>query len=133
MTYAAPILLLRGIPVLIDADLASLYDVPTRALNQAVRRNPDRFPRDFRFQLTSKEKSEVLTKCDHLGNLKFSKTLPYAFTEHEHDPAKALYHPASGLTVTGLPLYLAATRYLLRVVSRNGRRAGDACGLDSFT
>ena len=77
-----PILLLRGIPVLIDADLASLYGVSTRVLNQAVRRNPDRFPKDFRFQLTSKEKLEVITNCDHLRRLKFSKALPHAFTEH---------------------------------------------------
>ena len=77
-----PILLLRGIPVLIDADLARLYGVFTRVLNQAVRRNPDRFPKDFRFQLTSKEKAEVITKCDHLKKLKFSKALPHAFTEH---------------------------------------------------
>lgn len=75
-------LVLGGIPVLIDADLARLYEVPTRVLNQAVRRNPDRFPEDFCFQLTSEEKSEVITKCDHLNRLKFSKALPHAFTEH---------------------------------------------------
>lgn len=77
-----PILLLRGTHVLIDADLARLYEVPTRALNQAVCRNADRFPGDFRFQLTPGEKSQVITKCDHLENLKFSKALPHAFTEH---------------------------------------------------
>ena len=77
-----PILLLRGIPVLIDADLARLYEVSTRVLNQAVRRNPDRFPKDFHFQLTAKEKLEVITNCDHLKRLKFSKALPHAFTEH---------------------------------------------------
>lgn len=79
---AIPILLLRGTHVLIDADLARLYEVPTRALNQAVRRNADRFPEDFRYQLTSEEKSRVITKCDHLQSLKFSKALPHAFTEH---------------------------------------------------
>ena len=77
-----PILNLRGLPVLIDADLARLYGVPTRALNQAVRRNADRFPGDFLFQLTATEKAEVITNCDHLRNLKFSKALPHAFTEH---------------------------------------------------
>ena len=77
-----PILLLRGISVLIDADLARLYGVSTRVLNQAVRRNSDRFPEDFHFQLTSKEKLEVITNCDHLKKLKFSKALPHAFTEH---------------------------------------------------
>ncbi len=77
-----PILHFRGLPVLIDADLARLYGVPTRALNQAVRRNAARFPDDFLFQLTEIEKDEVITNCDHLQNLKFSKALPHAFTEH---------------------------------------------------
>ena len=68
--------------MLIDADLARLYGVSTRVLNQAVRRNPDRFPKDFHFQLASKEKLEVITNCDHLKKLKFSKALPHAFTKH---------------------------------------------------
>ncbi|MEJ8856726.1 ORF6N domain-containing protein [Variovorax robiniae] len=74
--------LLRGIKVMIDADLADLYGVPTKALNQAVKRNPTRFPSDFMFQLTAAEKAEVVSNCDHLAKLKFSRTLPYAFTEH---------------------------------------------------
>ena len=74
--------LVRVIKVIIDADLAELYGVPTRALNQAVKRNANRFPPDFLFQLTAAEKAEVVTNCDHLAKLKFSKTLPYAFTEH---------------------------------------------------
>ena len=44
--------------------------------------NSDRFPDDFLFHLTKKEKSEVVTNCDHLARLKFAKTLPWAFTEH---------------------------------------------------
>jgi ORF6N domain len=76
------ILTLRERKVIIDADLAALYAVPTKALNQAVRRNEDRFPRDFVFQLTAKERLEVVTNCDHLAQLKFSRTLPMAFTEH---------------------------------------------------
>ena len=73
---------IRERKVIIDADLAALYDVPTKALNQAVRRNEDRFPRDFIFRLTVKERLEVVTNCDHLAKLKFSRTLPMAFTEH---------------------------------------------------
>lgn len=76
------ILTIRERKVIIDADLAALYDVPTKALNQAVRRNEDRFPRDFVFRLTTKERLEVVTNCDHLARLKFSRTLPMAFTEH---------------------------------------------------
>jgi hypothetical protein len=56
--------------------------VPTKALNQAVKRNAERFPEDFVFQLDSEEKAEVVTNCDHLSRIKFSKSLPYAFTEH---------------------------------------------------
>lgn len=76
------ILLLRGHKVMLDSDLANLYGVPTKALNQAVKRNKARFPADFMFRLTKREKSEVVTICDHLRQLKFSPSLPYAFTEH---------------------------------------------------
>ena len=76
------ILTLRGRKVLIDADLASIYGVETRTLNQAVKRNAERFPEDFIFQLNSGEKLEVITNCDHLSGLKFAKSLPYAYSEH---------------------------------------------------
>ena len=76
------ILLVRGQRVIIDAELAALYGVATKALNQAVRRNPERFPEDFMFRLTAIETSEVASICDHLKGLKFSRTLPFAFTEH---------------------------------------------------
>ena len=76
------ILVVREHKVIIDADLALLYGVPTKALNQAVKRNAERFPMDFMFQLAEAEKAEVVTTCDHLQKLKFSKSLPYAFTEH---------------------------------------------------
>ena len=67
---------------MIDADLAEVYGVTTKVLNQAVGRNADRFPADFAFRLTSKEKIKVVTNCDHLARLKFSPVLPRAFTEH---------------------------------------------------
>lgn len=67
---------------MIDADLAELYGVPTKALNQALKRNQDRFPSDFGFRLSRSEKIEVVTNCDHLARLKYSPSVPYAFTEH---------------------------------------------------
>lgn len=67
---------------MLDRDLASLYGVTTRRLNEQVRRNPRKFPDDFRFQLLPAEKSEVVAKCDHLRSLKYSPGLPSAFTEH---------------------------------------------------
>lgn len=76
------ILTLRDRKVLIDADLADIYGVETRTLNQAVKRNAERFPEDFVFQLDANEKLEVITNCDHLAGLKFAKSLPYAYTEH---------------------------------------------------
>ena len=76
------ILLIRGEKVIIDADLASFYGVTTKRLNEQVKRNKSRFPSDFLFQLSQEEKSEVVATCDHLNSLKFSKSLPYAFTEY---------------------------------------------------
>jgi len=58
------ILQVRGQRVILDADLAELYYVPTKALNQAVKRNADRFPEDFAFRLTGEEKLEVVTNCN---------------------------------------------------------------------
>jgi hypothetical protein len=76
------ILLIRGEKVLIDADLAEFYGVPTKRLNEQVKRNKRRFPGDFVFKLTAREKAEVVANCDHLAKLKFSKGLPNAFSEH---------------------------------------------------
>jgi len=76
------ILLIRGEKVILDVDLAALYGVSTKRLNQQVNRNPARFPGDFMFQLTNEERLQVVTICNHLGNLKYSSTLPRAFTEH---------------------------------------------------
>ena len=76
------ILTIRGEKVILDADLAKFYGVTTKRLNEQVKRNRTRFPNDFLLQLTSQEKTEVVAKCDHLKNLKYSKTTPFAFTEH---------------------------------------------------
>jgi len=76
------ILLIRGEKVILDSDLAFLYGVTTKRLNEQTKRNSKRFPPDFVFQLTEKEKEEVVANCDHLKKIKYSKVLPYAFTEH---------------------------------------------------
>jgi hypothetical protein len=77
------IFLVRGQKVLLDDDLAALYDVEVRVLNQAVKRNKKRFPSDFVFRLTAKEnrnlKSQIVTTSSSHGG---RRTLPYAFTEH---------------------------------------------------
>lgn len=73
----------RGQRVLLDSDLARIYGVPTRFLNQAVKRNPSRFPADFVFQLTTAEmaslRSQSVTSKTGRGGRRY---LPYAFTEH---------------------------------------------------
>ena len=76
------ILLIRGKKVMIDKDIAELYGVTTKRLNEQVKRNHTRFPEDFMFQLTGIEKSEVVANCDHLNNFKYSPNLPNAFTEY---------------------------------------------------
>ncbi|MDR1895808.1 MAG: ORF6N domain-containing protein [Prevotellaceae bacterium] len=93
---------IRGEKVILDSDLARLYGVPVKRLNEQVRRNADRFPEDFVFRLLkdefnfiklnivqaksqpvdNKKVAEVVANCDHLQKIKFSRTTPWAFTEH---------------------------------------------------
>jgi hypothetical protein len=73
---------IRGQKVMLDADLADVYGVTTRRLNEQVKRNRKRFPADFMFLLNDRERAEVVANCDHLVRLKFSPVPPYAFTEH---------------------------------------------------
>ncbi|WP_339754957.1 ORF6N domain-containing protein [Algoriphagus aquimarinus] len=75
------VLTIQGVQVMIDRDIAAAYNVETKALNQAVKRNLERFPKEFRFQLTEEEKSKLVTNCDRLNNLKHSTSLPFVFTE----------------------------------------------------
>ena len=76
------IYVIRRHRVMIDSDLADIYGITTKRLNEQVKRNQDRFPEDFMFQLNEVEKAEVVANCDHLRKLRFSPNLPYAFTEH---------------------------------------------------
>ena len=75
------ILTIRNKQIMVDRDLAELYGVSTKVLNQAVKRNVQRFPETFRFQFTDDEKKELVTNCDRFEKLKHSTTIPYAFTE----------------------------------------------------
>jgi len=73
---------IRGQKVMLDFDLSEMYEVENRALKQAVKRNLDRFPTDFMFQLTKIEWQELITICDNLPEgVKFSPATPFAFTE----------------------------------------------------
>ncbi|MCK4250406.1 ORF6N domain-containing protein [candidate division WOR-3 bacterium] len=81
-TIEQKIFLIRGHKVMIDRDLARLYGVETKYLNRQVRRNIERFPEEFMFNLTREEKDELVTICHRFKTMKHSSTLPYAFTEH---------------------------------------------------
>lgn len=75
------IIVLRDQPVLIDADVAELYGVETKRINEAVRNNPHKFPDGYYFVLDDTEKKEVVENFDHLKKLRFSPVVPTAFTE----------------------------------------------------
>lgn len=86
-----PIHTIRGQRVMLDGDLATLYEVPTKVFNQTIRRNADRFPRDFAFQLSREEvanlKSQIVTSSSSHLTTPFdgyggTRKLPWAFTEH---------------------------------------------------
>jgi ORF6N domain len=113
------ILNIRNMKVILDSDVAELYKVETKKVNQAVNRNEDKFPDGYVIELTPKEKAEVVTNCDHLKTLKFSKASPKAFTE------KGLYMLATILkspTATQTTLLIidtfAKARELGRMISK---------------
>ena len=76
------ILMIRGLKVMLDADLAELYGVTTARLNQQVNRNRHRFPDDFMLTLTPGEKAELVAKRNKLQKLKYYPGMPKAFSEH---------------------------------------------------
>lgn len=94
------ILTIRSLQVILDKDLATLYQVETKALNQAVKRNVERFPDNFRFQLTNIEKNELVTNCDRFSTLKHSVTLPYAFTEQGVSMLSAVLKSKTAVTIS---------------------------------
>jgi len=72
---------IRGQQVMVDRDLAELYGVESKRLNEQVKRNIERFPEKFRFQLSKAEKDELVANCDRFTSLKHSTVSPYVFTE----------------------------------------------------
>lgn len=94
------ILTIRGVQVMLDRDLAQLYDVETRVLNQAVKRNIKRFPEVFRFQLSKEEKAKVITICDNPDEIRFSPSSPYAFTEQGVAMLSAVLRSKTAISVS---------------------------------
>ena len=97
---ASRIRTIRGQRVMIDADLAALYGVPTKRLNEQVKRNRTRFPDDFVFRLTPEETAEVVANCDHLARLRFSTSRPFVFTEHGALMASAVLNTLRAVEVS---------------------------------
>ena len=91
---------IRGVQVIVDRDLATLYGVETKRMNEQVRRNLERFPSRFRFQLTKDELNEVVANCDHLMSIKYSPTLPYVFTEQGVSMLSSVLHSDTAVDVS---------------------------------
>lgn len=84
ITYQAienKIITLRNLQVILDSDVAELYQVETKRINEAVKNNPEKFPKNYLFQLATQEKSELVEIFDRFAPLKHSTSLPKAFTE----------------------------------------------------
>ena len=91
---------IRGLQVLLDRDLAVLYGVETKVLNQAVKRNVERFPNHFRFQLSEEETVKLVTICDRFESLKHSSSLPFVFTEQGVAMLSAVLHGQTAIQVS---------------------------------
>lgn len=94
------IFMIRGKQVMLDHDLAELYGVETKVINQAVKRNIERFPEEFRFQLTEEEFYELVTNCDRFNTLKHSTSFPYVFTEQGVAMLSAVLHSSTAIQVS---------------------------------
>lgn len=121
------ILTIRGIKVMLDRDLAALYGVPTKVLNQAVKRNISRFPAHYMFQLSRQEKQELVTNCDRFRPLKHATTLPYAFTEQGVAMLSSVLNSerAIQINIQIIDTFIALRRYALMQKPDNiARRMG---------
>jgi phage regulator Rha-like protein len=123
------ILLIRGQKVMIDADLAEIYGVPTKRLNEQVRRNPQRFPTDFVFQLTAEEYTALRSHFATLktGRGQHRKYLPYAFTEHGAIMAANVLRSEQAIEVS---VYVVRAFVRLREMIASNKEL--ACKLDAL-
>ncbi len=94
------IFIFRNTHVMIDRDLAELYQVEVKRLNEQVKRNIERFPETFRFQLYDNEKNKLVANCDRFESLKHSTNYPYAFTEQGVAMLSAVLHSEIAIKVS---------------------------------
>lgn len=119
----ARIITIRGENVLVDSEVASIYGIATKEVNQAVANNSDKFPNGYVIELTDDEKREVVKNFDHLAKLKFSPHLPKAFTE------KGLYMLATivkGSVATQTTLAIIETFTKIRHLTRTLNQLTEA-------
>jgi hypothetical protein len=124
------IVVVRDQQVLIDRDIAMLYKVETKVLNQKVKRNVARFPERFRFQLTKQEMKELVTNCDRFESLKHSSSAPYAFTEQGISMLSAVVTSQKAVDTSirimdafvGMRRYLAANAHIFQRLDRVERQ-----------
>jgi hypothetical protein len=100
LSIKSRIFTIRNVQVMIDRDLADLYGVDTKRLNEQVKRNVARFPESFRFQLTEQEKNELVANCDRFASLKHSTALPYVFTEQGVSMLSAVLKSETAIAVS---------------------------------
>ena len=113
------IITIRGEQVIIDQDVARLYKVTTKRLNQQVKRNSARFPNNFLFMLTKDERDEVVAKCDHLKSLKYRPTMPYAFTEQGIGQLSSVVHSKKAIetSIRIMNAFVAMRRFMVQNLS----------------
>ena len=119
------VIVIRDTQVILDRDVAELYGVTTREINQALKNNPKKFPTGFVIELTNNEKQEVIKNFDHLKSLKFSRVAPHSFTE------KGLYMLATivkGDLATEVTVAIIETFAKVREVSRAITKVNDDAG-----
>ena len=110
------IITVRGEQVLLDQDIARLYGVTTKRLNEQAKRNSARFPSNFRFELTAEERDEVVANCDHLQSLKFRPTLPFAFTEQGIGQLSSVVHSQQAIerSIVIMNAFVTMRRFLIQ-------------------
>ena len=121
------IITIQGKQIILDSDVADLYGVETKRVNEAVKNNPDKFPKGYIILLTQEDKAEVVENFDHLANPRFSPTLPKGFSE------KGLYMLATILkstkateTTIAIIETFAKVRELSRTISQLSEQSDKA-------
>ena len=113
------VLNIKGQDVILDKDVAVLYGVETKEINQAVKNNPDKFPEDYVVAISSEEKSELVKNFDRFSSLKHSTVLPSAFTEKGlYMLATILKSPNATQTTIAIVETFAKIRELSKTISR---------------